>query len=129
MKKSELKKLIREVINEGQSKIKTFKQIRNYVVKTLKVEDIDDILYLDRQKTINKYRLLPEERSSTIIASGGNNFVVTSSGDNLLWDYGGDGEYSFSYIGEYTKRRIGDRVYKITYQGEGSFLFDINKMI
>jgi len=63
------------------------------------------------------------------------NFVIQqNTSGQLVWDLGGDNEYTFTDIDNTTDMVIGNRRYTITYDGKGSLLFtlsyvDINQKI
>jgi hypothetical protein len=87
------------------------------------IEDVDYSVTIDTQKTINKYRMVPEERSSTIIDINNNKFVVDGSNGSFIWDYEECEEHVFNYDGEYIIILVNNETFKITYKGD--FLFDI----
>lgn len=72
-----------------------------------------------------KYRLNPIVRSSTEIVLNNVGFIVCEVNNSLVWDFGGSNEHTFTSINEYIYKTVGLFTYKITYDGEGSYLFSI----
>jgi hypothetical protein len=58
-----------------------------------------------------------------------NEYLVGNVGEQMVWDKGGDVEYTFSGgDGETLKRYLGGSKYQVTYIGSGSFIFSVSSL-
>lgn len=61
-----------------------------------------------------------------VVKINNTDYIISEENDSFVWDKGGVGEYVFSTVGEdiFVSNSSGN--FKVTYQGEGSYLFDID---
>lgn len=77
----------------------------------------------------DSYRFYVEsdDDEATINIDGAGYTIGSASSSQFVWDSDGD-SYTFTYEGESILRDLGSRTAVITYNGEGSYLFDINTL-
>lgn len=64
--------------------------------------------------------------TATVTIDGEDFIVRKSSTGQLVWDYGGAGQHTFTSVGETISRSAGSTNFDITYQGTPGLLFDID---
>lgn len=80
---------------------------------------------LDIQLT-NSDKIKYSGYDDSTVKVGNTDYTVSVSGGNLVWDKGGESEHTFSTVGERVLMYNDSGLFRITYQGEGSYLFDID---
>ena len=53
-------------------------------------------------------------------------FIVKNNFGSFVWDFGGSGEHTFTYVGEMIERLAGGYLFTVTWDGSGSLLFSVN---